>query len=342
MLPSDAPIRWMRGAAARTLHEQWYGGRKPLTVVLRPLSGLYGAVMRARRRLYAGGALRSFAAPVPVISVGNPIVGGAGKTPVAAWFVGELLRRGRKPAVLHGGYAADEPALHRRWHPDVPVLVERDRVAAARRAAELGCDVVVLDDGMQHLRIQRSLDVALLSADTWRADARLLPDGPWREPPNALARTTVIGITRRATDAEHAGQVERELRAMVRPLPPVVHFRIESGEWRTLAGEAASRPAQRVLAVCAIAHPQSFAAQLRIAGIDVIEVLAFPDHHEYDGSDVRVIVDAARGAPVVTTEKDAVKLVQFDFDAHVLVWSQRAVPDAGADLLAQLIERSLQ
>jgi len=341
MRPSDVPIRWMRGNAARTLHQQWYGSATPLTLALRPLSWIYGSVMRARRHAYSNGNLRSFDAPVPVFSVGNPIVGGAGKTPVSAWLVGELLRRGKRPALLHGGYASDEPELHRRWHPDVPVIAGRDRVVSAQRAADIGCDVVVLDDGMQHLRIRRTFDLALVSADTWRPDARLLPDGPWRESPAALAGVTMVGITRRAVAAAQARRVEADLHSMVRALPPVVHFVLESAEWRTMAGVAAQKPAEAVVALCAIAHPRAFAMQLLAAGIPVRQVLAFPDHHEYDENDARAIVAAADGATVVTTEKDAVKLERFDLGARVLIWRQRAVPESGAETLSHLIDRAL-
>lgn len=341
MHPSDVPIRWMRGPAARTLHQQWYRGATALTVALRPLSWMYGGIMQARRRLYANGTFRSFAATIPVISIGNPIVGGTGKTPVSAWFIEELLRRGRRPALLHGGYALDEPALHRRWHPDVPVIVGRDRAASARRAAEIGCDVVVLDDGMQHLRIRRDLDLALVSADTWRPDPRLLPDGPWRERPAALARATALGITRRAANREHARQVEAQLKSLVQPLPPVIHFVIESAAWQTIGGAPADKPAQPVIAVCAIAHPQALASQLVAAGVPVREVLAFPDHHEYDDNDVSEIAAAAADSPVVTTEKDAVKLERFNIGSPVIVWRQRAFPDSDADVLSQLLDRAL-
>src|SRR5687767_4085944 len=151
MQASELPITYI-GARSSRAHEIWRAPPFRLDVIaLEPLSAVYRAVMSGRRAVYNRGLLRASRIDVPVISVGNLVVGGSGKTPFTRWLIGRLRELGRKPAVLHGGYAADEPALHRRWFPDAIVIEGRDRVAGAREAVARGADAIVLDDAMQHL-----------------------------------------------------------------------------------------------------------------------------------------------------------------------------------------------
>jgi tetraacyldisaccharide 4'-kinase len=271
--------------------------------------------------------------PIPVISVGNHAVGGAGKTPFSAWLIDELLRRGERPALVHGGYADDEPALHALWHPDVPVIADRDRVGAARRAAGAGATIVVLDDAMQHRRIVRDLDIALVSAEQWDSAPRLLPRGPWREPPSSLRRVNLVAVTRKAASEELARDVACRIRALA-PGVDVVCVTIEPAGWMGREGA----PGASIM-VTGVAQPDLFAENARANGAVLDEVFLFPDHYAYARVDAARILAAARGRAVVTTAKDWVKLRSLIEDADLWVLEQRVRIDEGADLLEAALTR---
>lgn len=205
----------MKAALQRFAWRMWRGeagvSGRALGLVLMPAEGLWRLVTRLRNRRYerTGGV---DVEGVDVLSVGNLAVGGTGKTPVAAWFVDVLVELGRRPALLLRGYGADEVQLHRSWSSDVPVLTGADRVQSARRARAAGADSAVLDDGFQHRRLARSLDVVLLAAED-PLPAPVLPRGPYREPPTALRRADVVIVTRRSDDPAAARSCADLLRA---------------------------------------------------------------------------------------------------------------------------------
>lgn len=324
-------------AGAATLLRYWMGdlgwrGRL-LDVALAPAEVAYRAAIALRGAAYDIGVLARARAPVPVISVGNHAVGGAGKTPFSAWLVDALLRRGHRPALVHGGYAEDEPALHALWHPDVTVMVDRDRVHAARAAAAQGATVVVLDDAMQHRRIERDLDIALVSAEQWSAAPRLLPRGPWREPPAALRRTHMIVVTRKAA----SDRLSREVAAHIRSIAPAVDLvraSIEPAGWMGRSGA----PGEAIV-VAGVAQPQLFVENARANGAVPRDVLVYPDHFAYAPEDAARIVAAARGRAVVTTAKDWVKLRSLIEDADLWVLEQRVRFDEGDALVAAALAR---
>ena len=305
---------------------------------LAPAELAYRAVAGAYHSAYTRGFFHVATVEAPVVSVGNLVVGGSGKTPVTRWLVEELLRRGARPAVLHGGYAADEPELHRAWHPGLPVLACRDRVAAARQAIAGGATVLVLDDGFQHRRLARDIDLVLVPAESWARRPRLLPRGPWREPPQALARARVVAVTRKVAGAETAARVAREA-AEFAPEAAVVRLRIEPAGWRLAGAESeGGAPKGDVVAVAGIANPELFLANAQAAGARVVERLIFRDHHPYSLQDIARILELARGRPVVTTAKDAVKLRPLVEQLEVWVLEQRVVVEAGGELLASVLD----
>ncbi len=278
-----------------------------LAPVALPLALLFGAGVRIRNLLYGRGALSAHRAPLPVISVGNLTVGGTGKTPVSGWIVDRLQAKGTRPALITRGYGADEVELHRRWNPEAPVIVDSDRLAACRRAAEAGAGVCVLDDGFQHRRLARDVDIVLLSpADP--LPARLLPRGPYREPLGALRRADLVLIPYRTEEERKRCRELTDRLGRHGGFPPVYPLSLEPGAWEDLAGRPASAPEGPVVVLCSVARPESVASVARTAGAAVEEVLVYPDHHEYDDEDVGEIRRSARGRTLVTTEKDAVKL----------------------------------
>ena len=311
-----------------------------LRSALLPASALFRVASRTHHKLYDAGLRSSARAPIPVISIGNLRVGGAGKTPFAGWVVDHLLEAGRRPGLLHGGYGSDEPELHRRWHPEVPVLVGRERTASARAAAEQGCDVVVLDDGFQHRRLARDLDIVLLAAEHGADNVRLLPRGPWREPLAALRRAGVVVVTRKTASREQADAVVAKVRDIMERR--AVHAWLRPAGWRTLDGLTASAPATPAVSLSSIAEPHSFERTLEELGASLAARLAFPDHHDYGAADVKSIRIAAGGRPILTTAKDAVKLQGLLHDEDVRVLEQEVIIEEGESELVTRIAAAME
>jgi tetraacyldisaccharide 4'-kinase len=263
----------------------------------------------------------------PVISVGNLVVGGSGKTPVVAAIARLLVERGERPSILSRGYgriggedgvvvvstpdgviepvsrSGDEPQMLARALPGVPVIVSADRyLAGALAERRFGCSVHILDDGYQHLQLRRDIDLLLVCKSD--LDERLLPSGRLREPLGAAAAADALLVTGDDDDVEEiASSLGKTVAFLVvaefdepRPVPP-------SGD--AVAG------GRRAVAVAGIARPQRFFAAARAQGWDVVREMAFRDHHWFDRGDVERIRAAAAeaGADVVlTTEKDAMRL----------------------------------
>jgi tetraacyldisaccharide 4'-kinase len=244
-----------------------------------------------------------------VVSVGNLSVGGTGKTPLAAWAVRLLTGAGMPTTIVARGYGEDELLLHRRWNGDVPVVARADRVAAARSARENGAAAVVLDDGFQHRRCARDVDIVLLAAEDG-LPGRMLPRGPFREPLSALVRADGVVVTRRTATAEEARALAE---AVAREHPHLVVgiVALLPGAWQDLGRRARRPPTPPTMAVAAVARPDAFAVQVRRATGGDVELMAFPDHHDFDEVDARTVRARAGSRTIVVTEKDAVKLERF-------------------------------
>lgn len=311
-----------------------------ISTLLAPAEGLFRVAVRIRDLAYNKGLIRSQDAPIPVISVGNLTVGGTGKTPFCRKLVEDLRGRGTRPAVVHGGYGADEPALHRLWNPDIPVTVGADRTRAIREAVEAGAEIAVLDDGFQHRRLARDLDLVLVAAETWDDRPRLLPRGPWREPPRALRRADAAVITRRTASQDEARRVGAVIQN--RYGVPTLGVRLEATRWRPVGGTTAPGPTGAVVAVAALAEPEAFLDNARAAGADITDSALFRDHHEYTDAEIRDLIELADGRPLVTTEKDWVKLAASEPPSMGWVLLQHAVVEWGDDVLDAGIRRTLQ
>jgi tetraacyldisaccharide 4'-kinase len=283
------------------------------------LSALYAAAMRRRRERFARRPDLRRRLRRPVISIGNLAVGGRGKTPMAATVARELLAMGERPAILTRGYgrtrredgvvvvrdpegirsdlarAGDEPLMLARQLPGVSVLVSADRYLAGRVAEHhLASTVHVLDDGFQHLQLERDIDIVIVGRDD-AAHPVTLPGGRLREPLDTLIAADAIVMA--------DGDVEIE------GLEPHVSI---FGARRALGRPQRVSAGGRMLAVAGIATPQRFFDDLRASGCAIVETLAFRDHHPYSQRDVRRIFAAAKAAgadAVLTTEKDFVRLL---------------------------------
>lgn len=338
--PEPLPVTWRGTRAAGWARRWWRGeavpGGRIASAALAPAEALFRGAAAARRRLYRAGLLPRCEPALPIVSVGNLRVGGTGKTPVTRWVAARLVDLGARPAIVHGGYAADEPALLRLWMPDIPVLARRDRCAAVAEAQGRGATVAVLDDAFQHLRVPRALDIVLVAAEHWTVRPRLLPRGPWREGPAALGRADIVVVTRKTAPAEEAERVGAEV-ARVAPGAALARVRLEARGWRRLGARAEDQtstgPAGPVLLVAAIAEPELFLEGARRAGALVEEALFYPDHHAYTSEDGEEIARRAGGRAVVVTEKDAVKLSGQLGVREVWALLQSVVPEAGEEAL---------
>jgi len=339
----------------RSFVTRWWAGEagpagSVLDVALLPAEWLFRGVVAARNAAFDRGVIAAEPVDVPVISVGKVGVGGAGKTPFAAWLAGRLRTWGRKPGIALRGYGYDEVLLHRELNPRIWVASGARRVEAARELVANGCDVVVLDDGFQHRRLARDLDVVLVAVEAWDAAPRLLPRGPWREDVPALARADAIVLTRKSADAARAREVAAEV-ARVAPGKPVAICHLAADRLTPLHGGAARRLAwlrgRGVLAVAALAQPGPFFAALRGAGAQVEEA-AYPDHHPFTAADAHRIAERAAGRTIVMTHKDAVKLRDLlspsldPSGAGALVLEQAVRIEAGLDALDTALRRTLE
>ena len=309
-----------------------------LSLATLPLGALFRLAQGARSAAYGRGLLPSRRSALPVVSVGNLVVGGTGKTPVTSWVAARLHERGLRPAILLRGYGRDEVLLHRRWTPEALVVVGADRVRSAREAERAGAEAIVLDDGFQHRRLARDLDLVLVAAEH-PFPGRILPRGPYREPAGALARADLVVVTRRtAGDRQVEEALERVQVASGGRAGPVL--RLAPAGWTTLEGRDATPPVPPLFAVTSVAGPELFRDSLASLSGEPVALLAFPDHHEFDEADARRMIEEARGRVLVVTEKDAVKLAPLGMlpdDTRVLVLSVE--PERDASLLERAIDR---
>jgi tetraacyldisaccharide 4'-kinase len=347
MVTEDRPDKETSGdrvGAADAVQRLWEGDAgltgRVLGALLTPAELGYRAVMRARNVAYGSGVVGANSPPVPAISVGNITVGGTGKTPMVRWLVKQLVRRGWTPGILHGGYGDDEPALHRLWFPDLPVVAEKDRLRGAGRAMQQGADVLVLDDAFQHRRLRRDLDIVLVAAETWSRNPRLLPRGPYREHPRALRRADVVVVTRRTASEEQAARTEAEVARISGRRTARVLLRA-SGWLRPNGTPRPDSPSGPVLGVAGIGRPDDFFDQAEECGADLVDAIAFPDHHAYTDAEARELQRLAAGGPVVMTAKDAVKLAPMMKDSDLWILEQRVAFESGREWVLRAVEEVL-
>ena len=292
----------------------WFDGRTPPWPA-RMLSHVYAGAVALRAALYRAGMLRTRRVAVPVVVVGNLIAGGSGKTPLVLALIERLRADGWTPGVASRGYGRED-ARTARWVAadtppalggDEPVLIARrsgakvrvdaDRVAAAQALIEAGCDIVVCDDGLQHTRLARDVEIEVIDGRRRYGNGRLLPAGPLREPASRSARCD-FHVVNFGAEAGEPAFGEWAMRLALQDAQPL------RGGGRGIP--LAQFAGQRVHAVAGIGDPERFFAMLRALGIAVVPH-AFPDHHAYTAADL----DFSSDLPVLMTEKDAVKCAPF-------------------------------
>lgn len=319
----------------KSLNAIWYGERKP-ALWLRALSAAFKTVVRLRREMYVNGLLACARLHAPVIVVGNITIGGTGKTPLVIALIEALRVRGFNPGVISRGYAGtgeallmvdehsspmsvgDEAALVFQT-TRAPFVVCRDRVHAGRVMLDkTSADVIISDDGLQHYRLHRDVEICVIDGERRFGNGYLLPAGPLREP---LARLDSIAL-----QVCNGGEAQ----------PSEVPMRLYGDEAVAVADPQRRRllrdfVGQRVHAVAGIGNPERFFTQLRNAGLDVIPH-AFDDHFPYAEKDL----DFANGLPVLMTAKDAVKCTAY---ARLDLWSVPVRAELPASFFDTVAER---
>lgn len=323
----------------KSYHTYWRGlasGRRTglvdslLLLFLTPFAWLYSLALRLRATLYRSGILKTARLLRPVVSIGNITVGGTGKTPVTAYIARILLARGFKVAVLSRGYGGslegqtcvvsdgaaimlsagecgDEPYLLASTVPGLMVVIGTDRYAAGQMAMQqLAPDIFLLDDGFQHLRLHRDLNILLMDFSLPFGNGWTLPAGILREPSTAVSRADLVIFTRAPDGATLNRDTEGipgclSSHTIVDLLPLDSHSPVP---FSRCSGHT-------VLAFAGIADPDSFFAGLRRQGLNLVQTISFPDHVVYNRERCQEIADAVRTSEadlIVTTEKDGVKL----------------------------------
>jgi len=292
------------------------------------LSGVYRAGLAAGDlRFCCSGMIQR--APRPVISVGNITVGGTGKTPMVAYLARLITEVGGKPLIVSRGYGRPRGAAIGELNeearelaglcPGIPHVQNPDRAAAIRAwTATNTCDLIILDDGFQHRRLARDLDIVLIDATCPFGYGHVLPRGLLREPPSALRRADMLIITR--TDlvpTTDLARLKANLARLVRPDVPVLVAEHRPAVLRLLDGterDIAGLRGQPIAAACGIGNPDAFRRTLADLGADVRIFRSFDDHHAYTRDEMRELLASAENAGakmLVTTGKDSVKWRQL-------------------------------
>jgi tetraacyldisaccharide 4'-kinase len=330
------------------LQRIWYGPAW-LGLPLWPLSVIFRLLVALRRRLYRLGILHVHRLAVPVVVVGNLTVGGTGKTPIAGWLGRQLELRGHRVGIVLRGYGArhsgppcvvtatddpaevgDEALLHVRRRPQV-VVIGADRVTAARLAVEQGAEIVVCDDGLQHLRLARDCEIAVVDAARGFGNRLLLPAGPLREPASRIETVDAVVLTRRRQSVESPVRPRRPFVADAR-FDIGLAVNVRSGERRELVAFRG----MRVHAFAGIGNPQAFFAALGDAGITA-DTLELADHGTLDPRHLPF----PDGTTVMMTEKDAVKCASYARPDWWYVELDVVIErDVARDLVALVLERT--
>ncbi|OGT35885.1 MAG: tetraacyldisaccharide 4'-kinase [Gammaproteobacteria bacterium RBG_16_51_14] len=308
------------------IEDLWYG-KHPVSILLAPAGWLYGLMMQVRRTLYQSGLIPVQKLRAPVIVIGNLTVGGTGKTPLVIWIARFLKARGFRPGIVSRGYGGkvkewpqqvrtdsnpdlvgDEPVLIAR-RTGCPVAISpKRRIAAEELIAYAGCNIILCDDGLQHLALPRDIEIAVVDGIRRFGNHRCLPAGPLREPVSRISSVDMV-VSNGAT-GRHEYMMEYIPENLVSLADENKRMNID-----TLSGGT-------VHALAGIGNPSRFFAYLRGKKLQLIKH-EFPDHYAYAAADIQF----GDGLPVVMTEKDAVKCMRFASKEHWYLPINAKMPD---------------
>ena len=327
----------------------------------------YLAVLNTRNTLYKYGIVKSKRLPVKVISIGNITMGGTGKTPLVEFSAKYLQNKGRKVAILSRGYGDqnhsmindnsktkefvnDEYLILRENLKDVPTLLGRDRVQNAEKAIkDHDVDCLILDDGFQHLRIKRDLDIVVIDSLNPFAEEVLIPRGTLREPLKNLSRADLFVLSHCSlNDEDTLKSIYEKLNHINADIPVCesIHkpVHIESIKDNSLL-EPEWLKGKKIYGLCAIGNPESFASTLRELGADVIRLRVFHDHHSYTQVELDGVITEAKTLgtdAIVVTQKDVVKIRNKNInDANILSLKVEMQITKGMEFYEEVMDRAL-
>ena len=329
---------------------------------------IYRIVIQTRGELYRLGILTSEKVDLKVISVGNISVGGTGKTPTTEWLAGQLNKRGYKIAILSRGYggkrsekfgtvskgdsalmspseAGDEPYMLAKKLKGVAVFVGPDRLKLAKYAQnKYALDAVILDDGFQHIRLKRDVNILLFDGEKGVGNGNLLPRGPLREPMRAAGRADIVLINKDGIEISNLIKIVEKNA----PLAPVFRTNYKATQLKKLGTDETetlgSLSAMKVVLISGIANPGSFSKLVESMGAAIVGIASFPDHHEYKAEDMDKVSRLAKESSanaIITTEKDAVKLEAMDYCTETPIYTMeiglefKEDPDRLIDLIIE-------
>lgn len=323
----------------------------------RPFSPLYSGLMKSREKLYHKEIFRRYSLPIPVIAIGNLVLGGTGKTPTVQHVAQLLLDNGYHPAIISRGYggqskkavnvvsdgeniflspqmAGDEPCMLAHSLPGVAVLTGARRIFPCRHAIDrLHADIIILDDGFQHLAVKRDIDIVLFDSTTLAGNSRVFPGGHLREPISALNRCHAFLLTGETVTNRARGDKFANLLQQRFPGRPVFISSSDAYELkRPVAGKSVSG---KFFGFCGIANPARFQQSLTDYGIEFVGFQALKDHAPYTQAMASQLSEKAIncGAEnLITTEKDYVKLHNFNFSLPLYVLKVRPKHEPAFDL----------
>ena len=344
-------------------------------ILLTPLCWLYRIVIGIRNICFSSGILKQKKLPCTVVSVGNIVVGGTGKTPAVAAIAKLLQNKGLQIAILLKGYkrsnnkeilfvsdgenhlssqedSGDEADMLARILPKIPIVVGNKRYSTGQAALKrFDTDVLILDDGFQHRQLARDLDIITIDATQPYGTDALLPIGSLREPKTAIQRADFILLTRTDTVSNQIQSLKKELIRLA-PNTPILESIHQPTSLYPLSNKDRHSPmstkdltGKRLLAVCGIGNPNAFAATLEKFNPDKVELFAFPDHHIYSDSDIQQIkhqMQQHNAEWIITTQKDEQKLIALTTELPILVLAiELVITDGEKVLLEKLLEQNM-
>lgn len=321
----------------------------------RPFSPLYGLVMRIREQLYTKQVFTQHKVAVPVISVGNLVLGGTGKTPTVIFLAKLLQRNGYRPAVVSRGYggkskedinivsdgksllmdtveAGDEPVLLASTLNGVVVLTGKKRILPCEYAVQqFGVDCIILDDGFQHMGVSRDINLVLFDAGNLAGNSRVFPAGPLREPVSSLHRTTAFLITGKTdSNSERSHSFVELLQSKFVDVPVFTAANTKPTLHKASGEPVALSEVKNATLFCAIANPERVSQTAEDLGITIIHTSFFQDHKEYTQQIVNSLCEDAKGKGahcLITTTKDFVKVNNFKFDLPIYILQVEQQPE---------------
>ncbi|PID75353.1 MAG: tetraacyldisaccharide 4'-kinase [Deltaproteobacteria bacterium] len=325
----------------------------------RPVAPLYAGVMKIREWLYKSGFFERIQFPVPVVSVGNLMLGGTGKTPTVIHIARLLRNHGYRPAVVSRGYkgsskapytlvsdgtmiistadtAGDEAVMMAKQLSNIPILVGKKRAIPCRYAVEsLEADCIILDDGFQHLAVARDIDLVLFDSTNLAGNSRVFPGGPLREQVSSLKRTSAFLLTgRTGANAKRADTFAELLQTRFTEIPVFSATYSEPFITDIKGKRVDARLLKRPFLFSAIANPERFVTSVSDLGLFVTDSTAFADHFSYSQKTAALLEAKAQDAEadcLLTTAKDAVKLEGLNFSRAVYVFHLQQSPGKDFD-----------